>query len=291
VGHCGFRETRAVDKKMSRIGGSGRGLHVIVSITIWIVLVISVLYVGIGAQGSKAQPSESIPNSAITSATATKGCPTVTPGYAAFFVGPIPATFTLSPKLSLSGPGSIYVGVGVLGGTANIRVSDSLGDKFTHISSFVASWNDEGALFYHDYAAAESGLTISVVFSGGTGNHAVAIAIPIVGTYQKRSLNAVGSWVSATSATSITASVTTPRAGDTVLMFPFDTVGVSLEQGLPTPNTGFANVPNGGASTAALLWEGNDSYGYDATTGSISVTQSGGASGGDIFAIAIAVRP
>jgi hypothetical protein len=212
------------------------------------------------------------------------------PGVAATFVGPTSDIFTLSPTLSLSGPGSIYVGVGVYDGSPTIHVTDNLGDTFTAVSYYNTSWSDEGAIFYYDYATAESDLTITVVFSGGSA-HAVAVAIPIAGTHQNPSLDGVGSWVTAKSATSITASVTTSQAGDTVLMFPFDSVGVTNEQGLPNPSGGFANVANGGASTAALLWEGNDSYGYDATTGSISVTQSGGASGGDIFAIAIAVRP
>lgn len=274
---------------MVRRVGVLRGWHGIGTIAVCIVLILSVLALGNWIQASIATWQGSNPGSIVPAASYAIGCP-LTPGFAAYFVGPIPATFTLSPELSLSGHGSIYVGVGVLGGTATITVKDSLGNTFTEITSYKSSWDDEGAIFYHDYSAAESGLKITVVFSGG-GNHAVAIAIPITGTYQTPSLNAIGSWVSATSATSVTASVTTPEPGDTILMFPFDTVGASSERGLPTPNVVFANVPNGGYSTYADLWEGNDSYGYDAGSGPMTVTQSGGASGGSIFAIAVGLQP
>ncbi len=259
--------------------------------TIWAILLLSSLYVGNHAP-STSPLTPGLVDGATVAAPATSDCPkTITPGYAASYVGPIPASFTLSPTLSLTGSGAVYVGVGVLGGASSILVSDNLGNTFTYISYYNSSWTDEGALFYHDYSKAESDLTISVVFSGGTGNHAVAIAIPIVGTNRSQSLDAVGPWVAEASASSIAATVTTPRAGDTVILFPFDTIGITLEQGLPSPGSGLTNVPNAGASTYASLWEGNLSYGYESLPGAVSASQSGGVSGGSIFAIAIAVRP
>lgn len=264
--------------------------HSVGSIAIPAVLVISMLFAGVVPLTSGGRPMGPDPSRIQAASTTGTGCQ-LTPGSAAYEVGPITASFTLSPTLSLSGPGSVYVGVGVLGGTSTIAVHDSLGDTFTPITSYSSSWSDEGALFYEDYSAAESGLSIIVDFSGSTGTHAVAIAIPVVGTYQSPSLDAVGSWISATSATSITASVSTPNIGDTVLLFPFDTKGVSQEQGLTTPGGVFANIPNAAWSTYAELFEGSDAYGYDAGSGQISVTQGGGESGGDIFAVAIAIRP